>query len=851
MRAFLSHSSTNKDVVGAVFDALEKDATWLDRAEIEWGDLFLEKIADGIESATDFVLFWSRPAAGSEWVRLEINMAFILRLRQKAIRLRVVVLDDPPLPLYLQPFHSFSVVGSKEQAKQIVQKLSPLLHEPVRSARARFLDRHHEIGRIEQAVDDPETSGIWLFGFTGVGRGSLVQEALRRVFEGADSVKVEVTEGTGFVELALALNAARKESLPEALSRQEIENQIRLSLETFAKEGRLLVLLNVQHWLSEDNEPIGPLPPILNTVRGVRAFVGHPVFLTSTRRPHLEPLAAARTVLIPVKGLDDEHVSALVRNWYFSIYGRELPKQDADKIAPKLFGHPVAARLVAGLLGDHTADYLERYPRELISLRRDLARILLQDLKLGAHAERLMETLALAGVGLPASVIASSGFADAEFQQAVEQCTQAGLIYADTRLYGHPLFEEFFWHRLHRSDYQQRAGQLAKTLKVHLASLTPESLECAETLPVAFRLFALSGDLAAAIGLRKDLSGELEAAAINLYNRRNYEQADKYVTHVLEGDPSNWRMRLYRGRIRVRQEQWDEADAIVSSLLKDRPGDNGALHLKGWRFLRQGRPQDALDVFSGIIAKREHVASLRDAAECLHRLRRNPEALVFLDRAKARESENPFVLDLESRILEEMDRLEPAYESALLASARDPLNGHLHHRLGQIRNKQGKPELAIPHFQKAIELDSDEFTPAHSLASAYLDTNNAPEAENMLHDLVAKARTPANHDLLEHMKARIALSKNDPLTSQRILKEQIAKQRNVVPNLGLFAKAEMALFDQNIDEFPTIAAVALNSAEQALARITELDPSNKFIEPLKAAVDQRRLRKSGQTHLRK
>lgn len=49
---------------------------------------------------------------------------------------------------------------------------------------------------------------------------------------------------------------------------------------------------------------------------------------------------------------------------------------------------------------------------------------------------------------------------------------------------------------------------------------------------------------------------------------------------------------------------------------------------------------------------------LRDAAECLHRLNRNEEALKFLARAKERESENPFVLGLESRILEDIG-MEP------------------------------------------------------------------------------------------------------------------------------------------------------------------------------------------------
>ena len=840
MRAFLSHSSANKTIVIAVHDALQKDATWLDRAEIEWGDLFLERIAQGISSATDFVLFWSAQAAESEWVRLEINMAFIQALRQKAIRLRVVLLDKTPLPLYLQPFQSFSVVGSSDPAKEIVNKLLPLLREPIRSARAMFVNRHDEIARIEHAVDDPETFAVWLVGFTGVGKTSVAREALKRIFEGVDFVAIEVSEGIGFVELALTLNAsARNEALDEFLPQVELEHQILLSLETLAKHGRLLVLTNVQHWLNEDGEPTRPLGFLLSAIVKLPAFARRPVILTSTRRPHLDPATVKRIEVQHVKGLSDEHVAALVRNWYFYIHGGELSTEDSSKIAPKLFGHPVAARLVAGLLQDHSADYLDKYPRELILLRRDLARFLLQDLKLSPSAERLMEALALAGIGLPASTIAASGFTDEEFQQAVEQCARCGLITAGTRIEGHPLFQEFFWHRLHRTDYQNRALQLATALRERIYSVDKISTEYVELLPVAYRLFAVAGDITAASALRQDLSGELESAAITLYNRRNYVLADKYINQVLGMDPKNWRMRLYQVRVRVRQEQWADADAILADMLKERPGDVGALHAKGWRYLREGRLKEALEIFAGIIARREHIASLRDAAECLHRLNRNKEALQFLGRAKVRESENPFVLDLESRILEEMDELEPAFKSALLASARDPMNATFHHRLGQIRNKQGKPELSIPHFQKALELDSDRFSPALALASAYLDTYATAAAESMIDDLEAKARTPKDRSLLEHTKARIAFAKKDLASSETILKSEIAAHRNLVPNLGLFTQVQLAMFDQNVREYPTIASIALNSAKQALSRIEELDPSNRYIETFQTAIKEK------------
>lgn len=841
MRAFLSHSSADKAIVVGVQSELEPDSTWLDRAEIEWGDLFLEKIAEGIRLASDFVLFWTKAASKSEWVRIEINMAFIQALRKKAIRLRVITLDDTPLPLYLQPFHVFSVVGSVSPTAEILKKLKPVLREPVGSVRSRFVNRHDEIAKIEAAVDDPDFRAVWAFGFTGVGKSSVIHEALRRIFEGANIVQVDVSQGTGFVELALALSAAvNHETLPESLDRQHLEQEIRLCVETLSKNGQLLVLTNVQHWFDEEGQPQGPLPNVLSIVGELAALTSRPVFLTSTRRPTLDPLEGKRVMLFKVGGLKDEYVGAMVRNWYYAIYGKELAPEDASRIAPKLFGHPVAARLVAGLLGDHSVNFLERYPSELIALRRDLARVLLQDLTLSPAAEELMETLALAGVDLPASVLAATSPSGDEFQQAVAQCATAGLIVAETTIETHPLFRDFYWHRLHRSDYRKRSLSLAEAVRTRLDHVEKASPEYAKLLQVAFRSYALAGEIEKAIALRRDLSGELEATAITLYNRRNYPLADQYISLVLDADPKNWRMRLYRSRILIRQEHWEEAEQVLSKMLGERALDVGVLHAMGWSQLKQRHWSKALQTFTGIIARREHSASLRDAAECLHRLNRNEEALEFLARAKGIESENPFVLDLESRILEDMGELDSAFTSAELAAVRDPLNERLQNRLGIILIKQRKPHLAISYFIRAMELDPDLFSPANSLAAAYLELDEWEKAAELLPDTEEKARTPSDRALLAHTKARISYAKNDLVASKELLKSEIAASRNVIPNLGVLVRVQCGLFDQNRD-FPAIASVELKEAENALARVEELDPSNEFIENLKRSVADRQM----------
>ena len=636
----------------------------------------------------------------------------------------------------------------------------------------------------------------------------------------------------------------RHKVLPESLDQSQLEQEIRLCVEMLSKNGQLLVLSNVQYWFDEEGQAQGPLPTILSIIGDLASLTSRPVFFTSTRRPALDPVILKRLMLFHVPGLKDEYVGALVRNWYYAIYDKELAPEDASRIAPKLFGHPVAARLVAGLLGDHSVDFLEQYPSELVALRRDLARVLLQDLKLTPAAEELMETLALAGVDLPASVLAATCRSEDDFQQAVAQCARAGLIIAESSIETHPLFRDFYWHRLHRSDYRKRSIALAEALRARLDRMAKDSPakaspEYASLLQVAFRSYALAGEIEKATALRRDLSGELEATAITLYNRRDYPLADRYVSLVLDANPGSWKMSLYRARIRIRQEHWEEANQILSKMLKERPLDVGVVHAMGWSQLKQRHWSQALQIFTGIIARREHGASLRDAAECLQRLNRNEEALEFLARAKAIESENPFVLDLESRILEDMGELDAAFDSAELAAARDPLNERLQNRLGVIRIKQRRPQLAISYFISAMELDPDLFSPANSLAAAYLEIDEWEMAEELLPDLEKKTRTPSDRALLAHTKARIAFAKGDLSVSKELLKSEIAASRNVIPNLGLLVQVQCGLFDQSRLDFPAIASVELKEAENALARIGDLDPSNEFMENLQRSVADR------------
>ncbi len=311
--------------------------------------------------------------------------------------------------------------------------------------------------------------------------------------------------------------------------------------------------------------------------------------------------------------------------------------------------------------------------------------------------------------------------------------------------------------------------------------------------------------------------GELSQAAITHYNRRQFQMAEACIQEVLDSDPSNWRMRQYLARIRIRQRQWNEADDLIDTLLAERPTDVGIRHVRGWRLLREQRYEDALSVFTEVLAQREHVASLRDAAECLYRLKRVSEALVFLDKAKQIESDNPYTLDLEARIYEESGEYEQALRAANLAVVRNPGSWGLHHRRARILNALGCDAAAVVEATEAVCLDPEQFVARGTLVSFLLDSGQPSEAETHIEALDRLAANESQRQIATHLSARALYLSGDLPGSLEIVERQIRRKVNLAPSYGLLVQIRLAEYARVPDRSMASAQVLLGQARAALA----------------------------------
>lgn len=71
MKAFLSHSSQDKQFVGAVAKELGRQFCVFDEQVFETGNEFKDSIERGLDESSVFVLFASRKALESIWVKFE------------------------------------------------------------------------------------------------------------------------------------------------------------------------------------------------------------------------------------------------------------------------------------------------------------------------------------------------------------------------------------------------------------------------------------------------------------------------------------------------------------------------------------------------------------------------------------------------------------------------------------------------------------------------------------------------------------------------------------------------------------------------------------------------------------
>ncbi len=190
-RAFLSHSSKDKEFVKNVIQKLRQTDIIYDKFSFEAGEKTLEEILNGLNKSDLFILFISEAALKSDWVKREIKEAKDLKDNNVINKLYPIIIDenikhdDKSIPHWLQENYNLKFIArSNIVARLIRQKLKELSwskHPVLEERKSIFVGRNDLINEFEQRIDDYEKDlpiVIFASGLPNIGRKSLMKHCL-------------------------------------------------------------------------------------------------------------------------------------------------------------------------------------------------------------------------------------------------------------------------------------------------------------------------------------------------------------------------------------------------------------------------------------------------------------------------------------------------------------------------------------------------------------------------------------------------------------------------------------------------------------------------------------------------
>lgn len=710
MKAFLSHTSSDKDLVGLVHKKLENKNAWYDAADIENGESIPEKINEGLRYATHYILFWSQKACESNWVRAELNAAFVRMMANKC-KFMIFVLDSTPLPELLQPY-KYDNIDKKdlENASDIiVEKI--LSQEGAATRLSEFVNRTKEIGDIEESIRAGYKL-IILQGILGIGKSSLAEKAIMWLYpnKAMSRIIIDFNMIPGIAELAIEMsNKTKRELINPNLTIVEQRENIRCFIEYISAKNILLILKDVKKWLNEDGTMNDNMLFLTDLIVNTPMF-SYVTIMTTSRYIDIPYDYYEKTRQLPVLGLTDLHISQIIKN--------NLPahfQSDDNKnleFAKRLYGYPLGAKLGAYRIANHGYDYYLKQPEKIQALKVSLAKQLISYAELSDDCLEYLKIIALCQSRLRNDEYISvfPEFSD-KIAKLSDEAFFAGILkYNEDGCYKLELLVEDYFYDLAFNDSKckEYCYKLEKNL---LRMIEKNDLNYMRLVPIAVHILTLNGKIDKAMQIRAELTATITSSMWDMYNHREYEEANDVAEQLIKIDNQNVEARYVKALCLTRFDEDKEAEAILSDLLNE-DVDNVARYYYALGRLqkKQGKYDKAIELYkTAILHRRRYLSPYRELAECYILMDDINEAKNAIVKAKEIDESNVFVILLESRMLQKEDCADKAIQLLENQSIFEKEPAQIFFRKGRAFDQLGEKDKAKECYIQALDYDKKTY----------------------------------------------------------------------------------------------------------------------------------------------
>lgn len=742
MKAFLSHSSKDKEFIKEVADQLGRADCVFDKYSFSVGKDFERSIVDHLSNTSVFVFFATVNSIESLWCKYEMEEAFYSKISKNLTRALVFIIGDgvgmDKLPDWLKraliKSESSPSIIAREIRQQIISSTESYQH-PI------FIGRAKERQLLEDVVtpyDGRKRPKFFaLFGLPGIGRRSLLSSCVNELFSLQRILEIELEAGDNANSFCVKL-ADKAESYScqdelrdiisdiEALSETDAIERALKNIERLVLSGELPVLIDAGGCLNDN----GTFKRYLNTLisSSLKYRDAYYVFILP-RRVNRENEQSIEC--IPIEQLSNKSTAQLLSK-LSDKYGFEINHDQITELTDYIDGYPPSANYVAKQASVYGVPALISDKRQLVlfSKRRFVTHIKEQNLK--KNDDSVLRVLA-AFSPLPLDALISlygedvdKGSAHDSIYELID-CSLIRVTEGQNYRISDPIKGAV--RDVFGNFTNTELEKIVEPLRNHIKKVDDESkLDFSRILfRISFNL-GNEADAAEGIRLRSDFIKLLEQA----YHQQRYKEAVKIGYEAVRECPEDSSARKFLIKALIQEEIWEEAERYIDDLY---PTDElrNVHYLRGFLERKRGNISAAIKEYD--LAKsngRGGVSIHRELAHCYIMNDELDLGRVHIDKALSMQPDNAHIIDMGAKL--EIKRGDEDASRVLIQQLEliDDAK-HYHMRASTFHLKFGRNEEALFHAERSVDIGGNRFLAGRvQQIKTYIASSKYDEAKKAL-----------------------------------------------------------------------------------------------------------------------
>ena len=775
MKAFLSHSSIDKEFVREVANKLGRLHCVFDERSFDVGDKFEDAIRTYLDNSSVFIFFATKNSLESFWCSFEIDQAFYAQLKEKITKSVVYVIGDGISFDLLPSWLKSALIVNEKSPSVIARDIKHHLNKQAEEfQRPLFLGRASEREALEECLNPFDGSRspkvISIFGLPGIGRRSLIKSAINELYSLNKYVEIEVDSGDN----ANAVCAKLADIIEPYSCQEELKDIVREIMGLSETDAIERIIKNVGEIVKSGELPIfidlggavknnGCLQKFLNEiVAGIEKSDDAYLILVLTRRISRDNSQTIES--IPVEQLSNKSTSQLISS-LSRRSGLSIESKNIRELTEYISGYPPAVSFSVKQASIYGVDALMNDKGKLtqFSQKRFINHIRDHDLK-PSDVKVLQALSGYSPLPLTALLALYEG-SDVEAHDSIYDMIDCSLIRVqEGQLYkiADPIRGSV------NSVFGYAESDILKVVLSNLIEYVKEAQDerKLEISRVLFRLaFYLNDSEASNSGIK--LNSDYIKMLESTYHQRKYKDAIKLGYEALKYTPEDATTRTFLIKALIQDERWEAAQEQIDDLY---PTDDykNVYFLQGFLERKRGRIQAAIDAYKESEKhNRKGFALHRELSHCYLMIGDLILANTYIQKALEIQPNNDQVIDMaakvsiksgdEAKAKEYIDRLE------LLDTPE-----HYNLRLSVFHMTFNRNVLALSAAREAVKYGGDRFFSGRvQLIKSLTKCKEFDEADKQMSALNSDFIKNKN-DVRLSLESMLSLEKGDARSALRL-----------------------------------------------------------------------------------